>query len=257
MGRGFRISNQFEQLPNCQIREFPTGELIAGKPVWVSYTAEDSPGCDGIQRIPAGDWVWKRYENGQWKEVFRLERKRTSTKNSWSWMDAPEAGQYQVFLENTGFTDAFSIRALTINIDQERQERTAADQDLSDRIGGLDRWARDQVAGILASIEDIVQRAEEEASAWRKALDDFQAGLYAWLVDRVLNVLMTALDRTAEAHIGEKYGIVPEGPSWAWGIVGAPDNSTTLPFDPDAVREASERIAEMRHQAWKSDRRKM
>lgn len=151
-----------------------------------------------------------------------------------------------------GEVHAYFVTSAERLVDQERQERVAADQGLSDRIGSLDRWASERIMEVLASIQDVVARAEQEATAWRRALDDFKAGLYAWLVDRVLGVILSALDRAADARVRQDYHIVPEGPDWSQGTPGTAENITAFPFDPDAVRQASERIAEMRNQAWKS-----
>ncbi len=107
-------------------------------------------------------------------------------------------------------TDYFLVQPVTIEygevhayftedpgaaIERERQERQAADTKLSDRIAALEKWAGAEIMEVLASIQDMVERSEQEATAWRDAFAKRFDGLEAWLTDRIIGILLAALDK--------------------------------------------------------------
>lgn len=55
-----------------------------------------------------------------------------------------------------------------------------------------------KIEGLAFNIEQIITAATEEAEAWRKAYDGIWDKLEAWLIDRIVGILIKALDKEVE-----------------------------------------------------------
>lgn len=201
---GLKKCNEFKRdLANYPFSDTPSGgtsRRISPSEMYLAYVKLDNyPGSGYIE------FVWTDNDKNREMYRFRIRVDACGGNCSWSWWywwaysfvgyfagEIDHAGQYSVFI-NTSWGDALFWLAVT-----DSKAEQAELEKLRKKIDDLAKSVDKALGDLWSKISDLGSRIDREIEERKKAVDDIWARLEAWLIERIVGILLKGLDREVE-----------------------------------------------------------